>query len=71
MINLLQAMVMQVDISLMRIPKVQRRQLFKKIHSYPEPYAAGFFTAMVPPELLCRVAWDGVLSWWQKSSCSV
>ncbi|XP_053150978.1 lysine-specific demethylase 4B isoform X2 [Hemicordylus capensis] len=57
----LQAVLRSDDITLWRIPKRERRELFKRVSGKPARYAAAVFTRMVPPEVLRR--WRGAVSY--------
>ncbi|XP_043358519.1 lysine-specific demethylase 4B isoform X4 [Dermochelys coriacea] len=49
------------DITLRRIPKRQRREIFKRVSGKPERYAAALFSRMVPPDKLRE--WQGTVSY--------
>lgn len=49
------------DITLWRIPKRERRELFKRVRGKPARYAAALFIRMVPPDVLRR--WRSAVSY--------
>ncbi|XP_060088858.1 lysine-specific demethylase 4B isoform X2 [Heteronotia binoei] len=57
----LQAALRSDDITLWRIPKRERRELFKRVSGKPARYAAAVFSRMVPPDELQR--WRGAVSY--------
>ncbi|KAL8177835.1 UNVERIFIED_CONTAM: hypothetical protein K2H54_020798 [Gekko kuhli] len=57
----LQAALRSDDITLWRIPKRERRELFKRVSGKPARYAAAVFSRMVPPDELRR--WRGAVSY--------
>uniref|UniRef100_A0ACB8F264 Uncharacterized protein n=1 Tax=Sphaerodactylus townsendi TaxID=933632 RepID=A0ACB8F264_9SAUR len=57
----LQAAPRSDDITLWRIPKRERRELFKRVRGHPARYAAAVFSRMVPPDELRR--WRGAVSY--------
>ncbi|XP_061456851.1 lysine-specific demethylase 4B isoform X2 [Rhineura floridana] len=57
----LQAVLRSDDITLWRIPKRERRELFKRVSGKPASYAAALFTRMVPPDELRR--WRSAVSY--------
>ncbi|XP_042335390.1 lysine-specific demethylase 4B isoform X2 [Sceloporus undulatus] len=59
--NKLQAVLRSDDITLWRIPKRERRELFKRVSGKPARYAAALFTRMVPPDELER--WRSAVSY--------
>ncbi|XP_058019571.1 lysine-specific demethylase 4B isoform X2 [Ahaetulla prasina] len=57
----LQAVLRLDDITLWRIPKWERRELFKRVRGKPARYAAALFIRMVPPDELRR--WRSAVSY--------
>ncbi|XP_063003105.1 lysine-specific demethylase 4B isoform X2 [Elgaria multicarinata webbii] len=57
----LQAALRSDDITLWRIPRRERRELFKRVSGKPARYAAALFIRMVPPDELWR--WRGAVSY--------
>ncbi|XP_054838010.1 lysine-specific demethylase 4B isoform X2 [Eublepharis macularius] len=57
----LQAVLRSDDITLWRIPKRERQELFKRVSGKPARYAAAVFSRMVPPDELRR--WRGAVSY--------
>nr|XP_028569639.1 lysine-specific demethylase 4B isoform X2 [Podarcis muralis] len=57
----LQAVLRSDDITLWRIPRRERRELFKRVSGKPARYAAALFTRMVPPDELRR--WRSTVSY--------
>lgn len=49
------------DITLWRIPKRERRELFKRVCGKPARYAAALFTRMIPSDKLRR--WRSAVSY--------
>ncbi|XP_026580055.1 uncharacterized protein LOC113452795 [Pseudonaja textilis] len=58
----LQAVLRLDDITLWRIPKRERRELFKRVCGKPARYAAALFRRMVPPDELRR--WRSAVSYY-------